>query len=58
MSETNHIKYCRPVFKRYLFKSNLHTATSKFTGSALGLVVVRSTGVTDDQFASGLFALS
>lgn len=40
------------------FKSNLHTTFPKFTGSALGLVVLRSAGMTDDQFASGLFAVS
>lgn len=36
------------------FKPNLHTAFPNFTGSALGLVVVRNAGMTDDHFASGL----
>lgn len=39
------------------FKSNVHTAFPEFTGSARGSGVVRSTGMTDDQFRSVLFAV-
>lgn len=40
------------------FKSNLHATFSKFSGCAQGLVVVRYTGVTLNQFVSVLFAVS
>lgn len=39
------------------FRSDMHTSFPEFTGPAQGSVVVRSAGMTDDQFGSVLFAV-